>query len=127
MISPQSSAVRATGQSLSVVQAIAIAPERVTRPKLGRIPAMPHHAPGQIVEPRVSDPIAHGASAAETTAPDPLEEPHVQSFMFQGLRAGPVNDALPSEYPRPPASSIIAALPIRTEPALLSRSMIPAL
>src|SRR5450631_1537291 len=111
------------GPSLSIDQAIVIAPYRLTRPKLGRIPEIPHHVVGQIIEPRVSEPIAQVASAAETIAPDPLEEPQVQQSVFQGLRAGPVSDAFPLEYPSPPASSIIAALPISTAPARLSFSM----
>ena len=77
------------GQSLSVDHAIAMAPCRLTRPKLGRSPERPHHAEGQIVEPRVSEPSAHGASAAETTVPDPLDEPQVQYFMFQGFFDAP--------------------------------------
>jgi hypothetical protein len=80
-----------------MVQAIAIAPCRLTRPKLGRMPLMPHCADGHRIEPRVSEPRAHGASAAATTAPDPLDDPHVQYFAFQGLRAGPVNEANPFE------------------------------
>src|SRR5271170_5094323 len=94
---PQSSAVRAIGQSLSIDHAIAIAPYRLTRPKLGRSAAIPHHAPGQIVEPRVSEPSAHGASAAETTAPDPLDEPHVQYFMFHGFFDAPWSEACADE------------------------------
>src|SRR5579862_8035047 len=49
---PQSSAVRAIGPSLSIDQASAIAPQRLTRPKLGRIPEMPHQDVGQMMEPR---------------------------------------------------------------------------
>ena len=48
-------------------------------------------------------------------------------FVFHGFFAAPVSDALPAEYPSPPASSIIAALPINTAPASLKRSMIVAL
>ena len=47
------------------------------------------------MEPRVSLPIAQGAMPAETTAPEPLEDPHVQHSGFHGLRAGPVSEALP--------------------------------
>jgi hypothetical protein len=111
---------------LSIDHAIAIAPCRLTRPKLGRIAEIPHHAPGQIVDPRVSDPIAHGASAAETTAPDPLDDPHVQRSVSHGFLVGPVSEAFADEYPSPPASSIIAAFPIRTPPAPFNRSTIVA-
>jgi hypothetical protein len=43
--------------------------------------------------------------------------------MFQGFRHGPVSDAFPDEYPRPPANSIIAAFPIMIAPASFKRSM----
>ena len=87
------------------------------RPKLGRKPDTPHHAAGQMIEPLVSEPSAHGASAAATTAPEPLEEPQVQYSEFQGFLHGPVSEAAPEEYPKPPANSIIAAFPISTAPA----------
>src|SRR5271170_4184019 len=126
-INPQSSAVRAIGPSLSIVHAIAIAPCRLTRPKLGRIPEIPHHDVGHIIEPRVSDPIAQGARAADTIAPEPLDDPHVQYFVFHGFLQAPVNEASPAEYPNPPASSIIAAFPISTAPARFSFSITVAL
>ncbi len=72
-------------------------PARLTRPKLGRIPEIPHHVVGQMIEPRVSDPMAHGARPADTTAPEPLEEPHVQHSVFHGFRDGPVSEAKPFE------------------------------
>ena len=115
------------GPSLSIDQAIAMAPYRLTRPKLGRMPEMPHQVVGQMMEPRVSLPMAHGAMPAETTAPDPLEEPQVQHSGFQGLRAGPVNEARPLEYPSPPANSIMAALPSSTAPAAFNFSTMVAL
>ena len=55
-------------------QAMAMAPYLLTRPKLGRMPEMPHQDVGQMIEPRVSEPRAQGASPAATMAPDPLEE-----------------------------------------------------
>ena len=78
-------------------QAIAIAPYLLTRPKLGRIPDMPHQEVGQIIDPRVSEPRAHGAKPDATIAPDPLDEPHVQQSVFHGFLQGPVSDALPFE------------------------------
>ena len=57
--------------------AMAIAPKRLTRPKLGLMPETPHHAEGQIMDPRVSEPSAQGASPAATIAPEPLDEPQV--------------------------------------------------
>src|SRR5215469_10992644 len=96
-IAPQSSALRAMGPSLSMVHAIAIAPNRLTRPKLGRMPERPHQEVGQMMEPRVSEPMAQGARPADTTAPEPLDEPQVQHSGFQGLRHGPVSEAKPFE------------------------------
>jgi hypothetical protein len=61
------------------------------------MPDMPHHDVGQMMEPRVSEPIAHGASPAATTAPEPLDDPHVQHSVFHGLRAAPANEAKPLE------------------------------
>src|SRR5690348_7720474 len=90
---PQQSALRAMGPILSMDQAMVMTPRRLTRPKLGRIPEMPHQLVGQMIEPRVSDPKAKAASAADTMAPEPLEEPQVQSLVFQGLRQGPVREA----------------------------------
>src|SRR5262249_15597873 len=124
---PQSSAVRHMGPSLSIVHAIAIAPWRLTRPKLGLKPEIPQWEAGHRIDPRVSDPSVNGASAAATMAPEPLDHPQVQYLVFHGLRAGPVNEAKPFVYPRPPASSIMAALPIRTAPAAFSFSITVAL
>ena len=72
-----------------------MAPCRLTRPKLGRIPETPHHAVGQMMDPRVSEPIEKAARPAATTAPEPLEEPQVQQSGCQGFRAGPVREAAP--------------------------------
>jgi hypothetical protein len=75
---PQQSAVRAIGPILSMDHAMAIAPYRLTRPKLGRIPEMPQCVDGQMIDPRVSEPSVKAANAADVIAPEPLEEPHVQ-------------------------------------------------
>ena len=66
------------GPILSIDHAIAIAPEQLTRPKLGRIPEMPQCADGQMIEPRVSEPSVKADKAAAVIAPEPLEDPHVQ-------------------------------------------------
>ena len=73
--SPQSSAVRASGPSLSIVLLSAMAPWRLTRPKVGRRPVTPQNAAGYWIDPQVSEPIANGTSPAATAAPDPLDEP----------------------------------------------------
>src|SRR5436190_6505055 len=75
---PQSSAVRPSGPSLSIVHANAIAPWRLTRPYVGRRPVTPQYAAGVKIEPDVSDPIANGTRPAATAAPGPLEEPPLQ-------------------------------------------------
>src|SRR3954463_16113004 len=84
---------------------------------------MPQNADGQMIDPHVSVPIANAASALETIAPDPLDDPHVQHPVFQGFFAGPVAEAEAKRYPIPPASSIIAAFPSRIAPASLSFSI----
>ena len=99
----------------------AIAPDRPTRPNVGRSPDTPQYADGQTIEPHVSVPIANAASPAATIAPEPLDEPHVQHVSFHGFFAPPLIDAVPKRYPMPPASSIIAALPMSTAPASCSR------
>src|SRR5438093_7466325 len=42
---------------------------------------------GQMIEPQVSEPMAKGTSAADTAAPAPDDEPHVQRSSPQGLCA----------------------------------------
>src|SRR5258708_11211939 len=74
----QSAAVRASGPSLSMVQASAIAPWRLTRPYVGRRPVTPQYAAGVRIEPDVSEPIAHRTSPAATAAPGPELEPPLQ-------------------------------------------------
>ena len=91
---PQSSAVRHSGPSLSSVQHSAIAPCRLTLPYVGRRPESPQLLDGESIEPQVSEPMANGTSPAATAAPDPLDDPPVQRSLSQGLRGGPVKDAL---------------------------------
>src|SRR6476469_3948587 len=87
---PQSSAVRHIGPSLSSVQQSAIAPRRLTRPYVGRRPAMPQYEAGVVIEPHVSVPIAKGTAPAPTAEPEPLDEPPLHASGFHGLRPGPV-------------------------------------
>src|SRR6266550_4054676 len=103
-----------------------MAPQRLTRPKVGRRPVLPQKLAGQRIEPQVSVPMANAARPAATIAPEPLELPHVQQVAFQGFFAGPVSDAEANRYPIPPASSIIADLPIRIAPARSSLSITAA-
>src|ERR1700686_3715360 len=88
-----SAAERVIGPNLSSVQQSAIAPCRLTRPKVGRNPVMPQLVDGKRIEPDVSEPIAKPTSPAATATPDPLEEPPLQKSRFHGVRPGPVNHA----------------------------------
>src|SRR3954462_720795 len=81
---------------------------------------MPVNDEGHTIEPQVSVPIAKAASPAETIAPEPEDEPHVQHPSFQGFFAAPLMEADAKRYPMPPASSIMAALPSSTAPACSS-------
>jgi len=90
---PQSSAVSASGPSLSSVQQSAIAPWRLTRPYVGRSPVTLHSVAGARIEPHVSEPIANGTSPAPTAEPEPLDEPPLHASGDQGEIPGPVNDA----------------------------------
>src|SRR3989449_4940561 len=91
--SAQSSAEWHMGPSLSMVQASAIAPWRLTKPYVGRSPVMPQYADGVRIDPDVSEPMANGVSPAATAMPDPLEDPPDQRERSQGFNPGPVNDA----------------------------------
>src|SRR5262245_27533462 len=76
--SPQSSAVRHIGPSLSSVQLSAMAPCRLTRPYVGLSRLTPENAAGVMIEPDVSEPMANGTSAGGTAAPGPDDEPPAQ-------------------------------------------------
>jgi hypothetical protein len=93
----QSSAARAMGPSLSIVQERAIAPWRESRPKVGRIPVMPQKAEGQMIEPQVSEPSANPRSPAPTAEPEPEDDPQLQRLVSQGLRVAPVAEAQGTE------------------------------
>src|SRR5215472_12096322 len=126
-MSPQSSAERAKGPSLSRVQESAMAPCRLTKPYVGRSAVTPQKAAGVTMDPEVSDPIANGTRPAATAAPEPLEDPPDHRLRSQGFSPGPVSDADANRYPPPPASSTIDSLPMSTEPTPESFSMTVAL
>src|SRR5688572_3510609 len=90
---PQSSAVSASGPSLSSVPASGIAPCRLTRPYVGRSPLTPQYVAGPRIEPQVSEPIANGRIPAPTAEPEPLEEPPLHAAALHGETPGPVNEA----------------------------------
>src|SRR5438034_26962 len=105
MMSPQSSALRPKGPSLSSVQESAIAPCRLTSPYVGRSAVTPQNDAGVTIDPDVSDPIANGTIPAATAAPGPLDDPPDHRVRSHGFSPGPVNDADANRHPPPPASS----------------------
>src|SRR5678809_786966 len=86
----QSSADRAIGPSLSIVNESAIAPVRGTRPYVGRSPVTLQKAAGTVIEPHVSDPIANPTSPSPTAAPEPLLDPPAQRDSSNGHLHVPV-------------------------------------
>src|SRR5262245_10792823 len=89
----QSSAERASGPSLSIVQESAMAPWRDTRPNVGRTPLMPQKLAGQMMEPQVSEPSAKATRPAATDAPEPDDDPQLHFPVSHGLRVAPVKEA----------------------------------
>ncbi len=88
-ISPQSSAVCASGPTVSSVNDSGIALARLTRPLVGLKPVTPQKCAGSRIEPPVSEPSAAGTSRAPTAAPEPDDEPPVMRLGSHGLHAGP--------------------------------------
>src|SRR3954462_12730927 len=80
----QSSAERAIGPSLSIVNDSAIAPVRGTRPYVGRRPLTVQNAAGTVIDPHVSDPIAKPTSPSPPAAPEPLLDPPAQREVSNG-------------------------------------------
>src|SRR5690606_15747164 len=87
--SPQSSAVRASGPTVSSVKESGMALARLTRPELVLRPVTPQKCAGVRIEPPVSEPSAAGVRRAATAAPEPEDEPPVMCLGFHGLPAGP--------------------------------------
>src|SRR5829696_10224893 len=73
--SAQSSTLRQSGPSLSIVHESAMAPVRGTRPNVGRSPVAPLRVAGEEMEPRVSEPIAKPTSPAATADAGPADDP----------------------------------------------------
>src|SRR3954449_1488851 len=94
-----------------MLQLSAIAPARLTRPKLGRSPVTPQRADGEMIEPQVSVPMVKPASPAAVGAPGPADEPLDPSARFQGFLVVPPNQTSPQ------ASSPIVSLASSTAPA----------
>src|SRR5262245_56451455 len=109
--SAQSSTVRQIGPILSSDQHSAIAPQRETRPNVGRRPVVPHRMHGEVIEPYVSVPMPNPTSPAAVAAAEPALEPLLPCRVFQGLFVRPPNQM--SLYARAPRDS----LAISTAPA----------
>src|SRR5438067_30158 len=71
----QSSSERAMGPILSMLQARVMQPCRLTRPKVGRSPDVPHTRQGEMMLPSVSLPTAEPTSPAAVALADPADEP----------------------------------------------------
>ncbi len=72
---PQSSQLRASGPSLSMLHVSAMHPAREIRPKVGLSPVVPQRRAGEMMLPSVSLPIANGTSPAATADAEPADEP----------------------------------------------------
>ena len=57
-----------------MLQDKAMAPARLTRPKVGLRPVAPHRVEGETMEPRVSLPMAKPTSPATVADAEPAEE-----------------------------------------------------
>src|SRR4051794_20361182 len=98
-----------------MLQERAMQPCRLTRPKVGRRPVVPHTLLGETMLPRVSLPRAKGTQPAAVADADPADEPLDPSFGFQGLRHMPPNQRSPM------AMAPSANLATSTAPASSSR------
>src|SRR5882757_10270371 len=76
-ISAQSSAVCASGPTVSSVNESGMQLARLTRPLVGLNPVTPQKCAGMRIEPPVSEPNAAKVSLAATAEPDPDDEPPV--------------------------------------------------
>src|ERR1700733_1715728 len=87
-------------------------PARLTRPKVGFSPTVPHKAAGIRIDPPVSEPIATGTIRAATAAPDPPLDPPGTRVRSHGFLDGGVT--------LPQANSCIRVLPTMIAPAARS-------
>ena len=75
----------------------------------------PLRVDGEMMEPRVSVPIANPTSPAAVAAPEPADEPLDPSSVFHGFRVRPPNQRSPD------ARAPIESLATRMAPASVSR------
>ena len=94
-------------------------PARLTRPKVGLNPTIPHTEAGQRIDPPVSVPGASATVPAATAAPEPPLEPPGMRLGSCGFRQVP-KCGLSLVVPH--ASSWVASFAIETAPAAASRA-----
>ncbi len=111
----QSSTERQMGPILSMLQLKAMAPWRLTRPKVGRSPVTPHLVEGEIIEPQVSVPMENPTRPAAVAAAEPADEPLEPCSLFQGFFVFPPNQTSPI------AKAPMVSLATSTAPASSSR------
>src|SRR5215467_6384269 len=87
--SAQSSALRASGPTVSSDCDSGIAPAREMRPQVTFSPVTPQKCAGMRIEPPVSEPSAAKVRHAATAEPEPDDEPPVMWPDFQGLWTAP--------------------------------------
>src|SRR3982074_3460038 len=85
----QSSALRASGPTVSSDCDSGIAPARLIRPTVVLRPVTPQKCAGIRIEPPGSEPSAANGRRAAPAAPDPDDDPPVMRSMPQGLCTGP--------------------------------------
>src|SRR5262245_21134081 len=110
----RSRTVRASGPTVSRLCERGNTPWRLTRPKLGRMPVIPHQLAGTRIEPPVSVPGPPRQSPAAIATAVPLDEPPGECSSAHGLCVSP-NAALVPETPA--ANSFMLILPSTTTPA----------
>src|SRR3954464_7829786 len=118
--SAQSSALRVIGPILSIVYASAIAPERGTRPKVGRRPERPHTVEGDVMEPFVSVPMPNATQPAAVAEPGPADDPLEPLAPVANPVVGPGSHGLRVRSPyqtSPCASAPRVSLAMRIAPA----------
>src|SRR6185437_229779 len=86
-----SSTPRAIGPNLSSDQHSVIAPERGTRPYVGRNPVTPQRIEGLTILPPVSLPMANPTNPAAVEAPGPALDPDAPSSSTHGFIVWPPN------------------------------------
>src|SRR5262245_27160526 len=93
--SAQSSAVRQKGTSRSRVHDSVIAPQRLTRPNVGRRPVAPQRVAGYRIEPPVSVPMAKATRPAAVALAGPADDPLEPWLRSHGLFVRPPNQRWP--------------------------------